>query len=379
MTPSNAPNAPVRVAVLGTGFGRTTQIPGFRATPGCEVVAVLSHRREKAESTAREFAIPHAFVAGDFDQLLAVEGLDLVCVTTPTDTHRAYTVEAFAAGKHVLCEKPTAMDAAEAREMAAAGRAARRLGLIDHELRFDPARRKLRDLVREGFLGTLYHVTIQVESPALLSPERPWSWWFDRTRGGGYLGAIASHVVDAVRYTFAEVESVRAQLETFILDRPDPDHPGRTQRVTADEYAALWLRLERGALANVLLSGSSRTNEPGWRMAAHGSQATLALDAEGRLWAQRQRETGFTEVTPERPPFDATALQMPDTPWSRAFVLYAKEIVGALSGGRTAVPEAATLEDGVRSQEVLDAARRSHEEATWVACGPTARVAGGIA
>jgi len=111
-------------------------------------------------------------------------------------------------------------------------------------------------------------------------------------------------------------------------------------------------------------------------MAAHGSEASLLLDAESRLWGQRQGEASFTELTPEQAPFDARALRMPDTPWSRAFLVFAREMAEALRAGRIEVPDAATLEDGVRSQEILDAARRSHAEAAWTPCLPTAGVAG---
>ncbi len=370
MTPPRSSSRPIGVGVIGTGFGKTTQIPAFLATPGYRVVAVASHTRSKAEATAREFGIPHAFTADELDDFLAVDDLDLVSISSPPATHCDYTRRAFAAGKHVLCEKPTALDAGEARDMVEAWRASRRLGLVDHELRFDGARRRLRDLVSEGFLGRLHHVTIVVESPFRLDPERAWSWWSDRGQGGGVLGAVGSHVVDAVRYTFGELVATRAQLETAIGERPDPAAGGALRPVTADDYAALWLRLENGALVSAVISSVSRSPAPGWRMSAHGSASSLVLDTDGTLRGQRAGESEFSDLTPPRPPFDAQALRLPDTPWSRSFLLFAAAIARALGSGEAEVPDAATLEDGLRSQEVLDAARVSAADERWVACAP---------
>jgi predicted dehydrogenase len=361
---------PIGVGVIGTGFGRSTQIPAFLATPGMRVLAVASARRVRAEETARAFQIPHAFAAEELEAFLAVPGLDLVCVTSPPATHRPYTLAAFAAGKHVLCEKPTALDADEARAMADAWQRSGRLGLVDHELRFDAARGKLKQLVRDGFLGRLHHVALQVETPSRLDPERPtWSWWSDRAQGGGFLGALGSHVVDAVRYTFGEIVATRAHLETFVRARRDPES-GAARLVTADDYAALWLRLEDGGLVNALLSAASRSDAPGWRIAAHGERASLLLDAGGRLSALAAGKCEPIPVEEAGPAFDARALRMADTPWSRAFLRLAGAIREALAAGSTVVREAATLDDGLRSQEVLDAARLSAEEERWVACGP---------
>lgn len=369
MNPPAQNNQKIGVAIIGTGFGKTTQLPAFRATAGCQVVGVLSHSREKAEGTAKEFGIPNAFTADEYDRFLEIKDLDLVCVTSPPNSHRDYTIRALKAGKHVLCDKPTAMNASEAREMAAAARDGKLLALIDHELRFDPVRRLFRDLVTEGYLGHLYHVNLSVESPLRLNAERPWSWWSDESQGGGFLGAIGSHVVDSVRYTFGEIQRGRAQLRTFVGERPLADGSGM-RPVTSDDYADLWLELEDNATVAAVLSSSSRVPEPGWRMAAHGSDGSLILKPDGTLLGQQTGDDGFTDLTPEAVPFDAQELGMMDNMWSRAFIIYAAEIISHLALGKIMVPLAANFEDGLRSQEVLDALRQSHRESNWISCQP---------
>jgi predicted dehydrogenase len=372
MTP---PSRTIGIGVIGSGFGRSTQIPAFAHTTGAEVVAVVSRSLARAYAAAKDFEIRRAFDPSDLDRFLALDDLDLVCVSSPPDTHRDYSLRALAAGKHVLCEKPTAMSAGEARDMVEAARGSGRLALMDHELRFDPTRRKLRDLVREGYLGRLLHVSVQVESEFRLDPNRPWSWWSDEAQGGGVLGAIGSHVVDAIRFTFGEVRRGRGLTRTMIAERPDPE-TGAPRRVTADDYAAFWLELEGGAMVSCTLSAVSRTSTPGWTMAAHGTDGSLALRADGTLFGRRAAEKEFVDLSAPATAFDAAQLGMPDTMWSKAFVLYAAEIVKALAAGRVELPDAATFEDGLRSQEVLDALRESARGEAWVECGAAAAVSG---
>jgi predicted dehydrogenase len=284
-------------------------------------------------------------------------------------------MQALAAGKHVLCEKPTALNAGQAHDMLEAARRSRRLALIDHELRLDPTRRRLRELVREGYLGRLQHLQLNVESEFRLDPGRPWSWWSDAAQGGGMLGAVGSHAVDAIRYTAGEVLRGRGLLRTLTPQRPDPA-TGEMRAVTADDYAAFWLELEGGATAASVLSAVSRSPRPGWTMSLHGSEGTLLLDAGGRLSGRRGDEKEFADLTPPAPGLDVQALGMADTPWSRAFLGLAAEIATALAEGRSDVPLAATFEDGLRSQQVLDALCESAERGEWIDCGPDAALAG---
>jgi predicted dehydrogenase len=153
----------MKVGLIGTGFGTRVHMPAMRADPGIEVVAICSARRDRAEQAAEEWGVP--FIASDYRELIARDDVELVDVCTPPDSHAEMTIAALEAGKHVLCEKPLAMNVAEASAMAAAADSARarRPELVDavhHEMRYFPMRRRLRDLVRrrrrvrpDGHLG----------------------------------------------------------------------------------------------------------------------------------------------------------------------------------------------------------------------------------
>ncbi len=240
----------LRVGVIGTGFGSLVQIPAFRAHPRAEVVAVASGTPGKAGKTAKAMGIPHAF--DDWTELVAAD-LDLVSITTPPAHHHAMATAAFDAGRHVLCEKPMAMSASEAEEMLARGERARRIHVVDHELRFNPNRRKVKRLIEEGFIGVPRHVLLTAVNASRLDPAKPWGWWFDAARGGGLLGAVGSHQVDLLRYWLGDVAAVTGTAMPVVPERPLPDGSGR-RAVTADEFSTFSLRFRSGAVGTVFLS-----------------------------------------------------------------------------------------------------------------------------
>src|SRR6185436_14536290 len=105
----------VGIGIVGTGFARTTQIPGFRDCMGAKVVAIASGHRERAETVAKEFGIEN--VCNDWQELVAHHNVDLVSIVTPPATHMEITLAALAHRKAVLCEKPMALNASEAARM----------------------------------------------------------------------------------------------------------------------------------------------------------------------------------------------------------------------------------------------------------------------
>lgn len=105
----------IRVGIIGTGFAKTVQIPAFEKIADAKVVSVSSAHLENAEKTAREFNIAH--YTSDWRETVERADIDLICITTPPVFHKEMTIFALENNKNVLCEKPMAMNAVEAREM----------------------------------------------------------------------------------------------------------------------------------------------------------------------------------------------------------------------------------------------------------------------
>jgi predicted dehydrogenase len=349
----------IGIAIIGTGFARSTQIPGFRACPNAEIVAIASHHRENAERVAREFQIPH--FTDDWRSLIARDDVDLVSIVTPPVTHREMTLAAFDAGKAVLCEKPMAMNAAEAREMADRAAKAGVLALIDHELRFLKGRQWARDLIQRGEIGTVTHAKLLFRADSRADGTRPWNWWSDESEGGGVLGAIGSHVIDGFRWFLGtDVSSVACNLATHVSERVDPA-TGKPRPVTADDEALLLLTFAdgpntKGATSAVSMS-MVESGAPEHRLTVFGTEGALMLEDSGGL-SRAERGSGKWERVETDPGDLAPGLR--DSGWARGFTAFAREIVAAMTEGRTQIDGAATFEDGYRTQLALDAARESH-------------------
>ena len=350
----------IGIGIIGTGFARTTQLPAWRACEGASVVAIASGHRENAESVAREFDIP--FVAENWREVVAREDVDLVSIATPPVTHAEIAIAALDAGKSVLCEKPMAMNAEETDAMRQRARASGRLALVDHELRFLPARRKMRDMILGGEIGRVRHAKFTFRSDSRAASDRPWNWWSDESAGGGALGAIGSHAVDALRWLlFAGVSHVSASLAAHVRERNDPS-TGGARAVTSDDEASMLLNFDDGAVTEkatgIVSISMVEAGEPEHCVAVYGSEGALRLEGAGDLWQARVGDGSWRRVSVDGAPL-ASGLR--DNEWSRGFTVFAREIVAALREGRTTIDGAATFDDGHRTQLVLDAARAAHE------------------
>jgi predicted dehydrogenase len=353
----------IRIGIVGAGFARTTQIPGFKNCDGAQIVAIASAHREHAEEVAREFDIEN--VEDDWRALVARDDIDLVSIVTPVVTHCEMTLAALEQGKVVLCEKPMAMNAEEAWRMTNKARDAGVLALIDHELRFLPGRVKLRELLRGGDIGKVRHAKLTFRSDSRADPNRSWNWWSDKKQGGGALGAIGSHVVDGFRWLLdAEVSAVSANLATHI--RELQDESGAMREVTTDNEANLLLRfadgeLTEGATGNVSTS-LVEAGKPEHRLEIFGEQGAFRIEERGELWQAKvgAGEWKRVEVDPGE-----LAKGMRDGGWARGFTAFSRRIVEALRADQTTIEGAATFEDGYRTQLALDAARRSDESGCW--------------
>ncbi|MCA1619955.1 MAG: Gfo/Idh/MocA family oxidoreductase [Acidobacteria bacterium] len=359
----------VGVGIIGTGFARTTQLPGFAACEGARVVAVTSARRENAERAAREFDIP--FVADDWRGVVARADVDLVSIVTPPDTHAEMATAALEAGKAVLCEKPMAKNADETALMCAAARAAGRLALLDHELRFLPARRLMREMILGGELGRVRHAKFLFRADSRALADRPWNWWSDERAGGGALGAIGSHAVDALHWLFGtRVSHVSAALATHVRERPHEPTGGDPRPVTSDDEASLLVNFREGGAAEratgVVSISMAEAGRPEHTVEVFGTDGALRIDGAGRLSRARVGGGEWQSVETEEAPL---AGGMRDNEWSRGFTVFAREMVAALREGRATVEGAATFDDGHQIQLVLDAARAAHASGCRVAVG----------
>jgi predicted dehydrogenase len=344
----------LRIGIVGTGFAKRVQLPGLQLVPDVEVTAISSGQRANADAVAREFGIPHVF--DDGVELARSGRADLIIVSSTPASHARYAVAALEAGHHLLSEKPLALDAAEAWQIvAAAERRPRQVAWVDHELRYEPNRRRIRELVREGAIGDVRHIEI-VLKPYIRGDGRPqapnaaWTWWFDAAQGGGILGAVGSHLIDLCRFwTGRDVVQVAGRAQTFVRERIDA--AGTLRPATADEFASAVLTLAGGVIVTLTLSIVAQ-HGPGHFAQISGTEGTIVLTGETRL--EIGKPGGPLEDISV--PDDLSGKTIVNNMWARSFVRLMRDLAATIGGGPT-VGDPATIRDGWQIQRVLDAIR----------------------
>ncbi len=351
----------MKVGIIGASFAKAAYLPALRHTPGAEVVALASAHLDSAKAAADAFGVPHAY--DDWKRMIADHQLDLVCIATPTVTHAPMALAALDAGAHVLCEKPTAMDAGEARTMLDRAVALGRVHMIDHELRFNPNRRKVKALIESGFIGEIRHAHITNIGPSWATPEtRPkGDWWSLKDQGGGRLGANGSHQVDLLRWWCGEPAAVVGQALTMVPNRIDKA-TGMPWIATADDTTHFTLEMQSGAVVTVFLSGVARHSMDNVTQ-IYGSEGTILLNnSDERVMVAKAGEP-FTDMSETDP--NAALPGVNKGIWNVSVVSLMRELASAI-GERRQPREGATFHDGWRNQLVLDAVQQSGAARRWI-------------
>jgi predicted dehydrogenase len=351
------------IAVVGTGFGCLTHTRALRAA-GFAVRALVGRDPARTAERARRCSIPHACTS--LAQALALDGVDAVTVATPPHAHAPIVLAAVAAGKHVVCEKPFARDAVEARHMLAAAQAAGVVHLLGTEFRFATGQALAARAIAGGAIGTPHMATLMLHVPLLADPatEVP-DWWSQRAQGGGWLGAHGSHLVDQVRQTLGEFAGVSAGLVCM-----------SERAMSAEDTYTVHFRLRNG-VDGVLQSSASTWGRFLACTQFAGSRGTLWLEADDVWVADR---TGARQLPvpddlavrpPEPPPMEGltTAYDLMHItgidfgPYVRLYERFRDLILGRPVPSD---PTPATFADGVAGMAVLDAIRHSAAEHTWI-------------
>ena len=344
-----------RIGVIGVGFGAQVHVPGLQSE-GWEVAALCSRNRDKGAQVAQTVGVRD--VHSDARELIRRDDLDAVAITTPPGQHCELAVAALNAGKHVLCEKPFAIDVKEATVMRDAAEASGRTAMICHEFRQTPQRRYIHQLLGEGYIGKFELCTIELFLDRYVTPQpRPLTWNAFKAAGGGLLGALGSHYIDGLRYWFGEVASVYGHLDAL---RPDVLDPATNHIVKAetDDTFLFTLQFANGGVATMTASFAA-TPTRGVRIVVMGERGTLIAEQPG----PNPMEDGV--VIGSR---GGSALKELETPKQyvpfkdardhrlMAFRLLVRDFTEGIDRGISPAPN---FTDGLRCQEVLDAVRES--------------------
>ena len=350
------------VGVIGLGFGRA-HIPAFQAN-GCDVVAVC----QRDEAAARKIADAHGVksVYARWEDLLERGRPDIVVIATPPHNHLAIAEAAFARGAHVLCEKPIALTADEGRRLVAAAARSGRVAMTGFNWRFPAAMQTLKSLVAEGAIGRPFHIGARWLGGRWAAESAAATWRMDRAQAGhGALGDMGVHVVDLVRWCFGDFTRVTA---TVGIPYPQRSAPGVARPPDAEDWCILLGELAGGAQVSFTASRVAHgVNEH--TLEAYGShgavQYRLTRDTPG-WWAgelRRSRGGAFEPVAPR--------VAVPKIGGTEAFEQIGRGTIAPLVARfldaiRTGAAPSPSLADGLRAQQVLDAAAAAAARGTWI-------------
>jgi predicted dehydrogenase len=360
----------LKAAVVGTGFIGIVHVEALRRL-GVEVLGVVGSSPERARAKAATFPLPPVYES--LEQALADPAVDVVHLTSPNHLHYPQVKEALAAGKHVVCEKPLALDSTQSAELV---ELAERSGLVhctNFNISFYPQVQEARD--RVGGIGELWNVHGSYLQDWLLLPT-DWNWRLEPDQGGELraVGDIGSHWLDLAQFVSGRrVEAVFADLATAIRTRQRPTGPVETFAQTEDverepvemhteDFAHLLVRFEGGMRGSVVLSQVSAGRRNHVSFEVDGSAGSVHWNSERNeeLWLghrnrpneQHWRERGSV------PPGHAEGFQ--DT-----FKELYRSVYRAVAAGEPG-DDYPTFRDGHRQNVLADAVLASHTDERWV-------------
>jgi predicted dehydrogenase len=372
---------PLNIALIGYGgIGRVhamayRDIPFLYGLPSNSItlVGVATSRLETAQKAAAEIGCKTA--VADYRALLERDDVDAIDCCTPNNSHEEILVAAAQAGKHIYCEKPLSVSVAEGRRIAEAVRAAGVKSQMTFNFRFFPAVLRARQLVEAGFLGRIFSFRGRYYRSSYISAAKPYTWRLSKAAsGGGALYDLGSHILDLVYYLLGDFDSVQAQLETLIPERPIA--PGSSEKATVDvdDLALLHLRMANGIPGSVEVSrmGTGATND--LQIEIVGDQGAIRFHSEDPTWLEvydaRDPDQplggirGFRRVETVQRYEGAKAPDWSMTPnFVRAHAECQYQFLKAISEDRQPSP---TLADGLKIQEVMEAAQKASAEGRWV-------------
>ncbi len=367
----------ITIGLIGYGGIGRVHAAAYRAIPfhyglpadSVAIAGVATTRQASAQSAANEIGC--AFHTDDYRQLLARDDIDAIDICTPNNSHHEIGLAAAAAGKHIYCEKPLAMNVAQAQDMARSVEAAGLKAQLTFNFRFFPAIALAKTLLDEGFVGRVFSFRGRYHRSSYISADKAMSWRLQRAvTGGGALFDLGSHVLDLLYSLLGEFAAVNASLDTLINQRPIAPGASETAPVDVDDIALLRARLPSGALGTIEISrmGTGATND--LCIEIFGDKGAIRFDladpAVLRIFDAREpaHQQGFRSLQAGS---RYAGQRAPDWTMSPDFMRVHAEcqyqFIRAIWDDK---PTSPSFADGLHIQRIMAAAEESSESGRWI-------------
>ena len=340
----------IRLGIVGSNYGRTVQLPAFRADPRCEVIALAGSNATRTAELARADNIPKAY--GDWRALVEDSNVQAVAIATLPSLQAQIAIRALELGKPVFAEKPLASNLGAARAMLKQASVSRKPTMIDFNFHQIMAWQRAKSMLDTNAVGTLRYATVHwhVESRAIQTRMRSWKTVGDD--GGGVLGNFISHCFHYLEWFCGPIAGLFARVSGLRDDKE------------LETTVSMAIQLAAGPLVSLSMSCASFLGA-GHKIEFFGEDGTLVLHnpsadyMRGFDLMHAKRSATVIERIPMQDPVDAKYPDGRIAPVSRL----AKIFFDAIETGTTASPGFA---EGYRVQMLIDAARRSHQQGKWI-------------
>lgn len=344
---------PLGVAVAGLGFGAAVHLPALDANPDLKAVALWHPRKERLDQVGEDTGLK-GYV--DFDALLEDPKIQAVIIATPPGPRYELAQRALAAGKHLLLEKPVALNAGQVTDLQRTALASGLSVAVDFEYRAVPLFQQAERLLSSGAIGSPWLARLDWLMSSRANPKRAWNWYAKADEGGGVIGALGTHAFDMLAWLLGPVQTLQSITHTAIANRPDAG--GELQAVTAEDIALIntTLTSHQGSTvaAQVALASVARNGRGCW-LEIYGSEGSLKLGSEN----QKDYVHGFS-LTLQRDGEPPRCLEADEefrfaTTWSDGRIAPVARLQGwwaeSIRSGRPMVPG---LLEGLASQTACD-------------------------
>lgn len=372
----------LRAGIIGTGFIGPVHLEGLRRL-GVQVTA-LCDLPDRVRDAADRMGIPLAF--SDYQEMVKSPEVDVVHITTPNRFHCEMSLASLKAGKHVICEKPLAMNTRETAKIVKTVRSSDRVFAVNYNIRFYPAVLQLRRLVERGELGDIIHVNGSYMQDWLFK-DTDYNWRLLPQEGGSLraVADIGTHWMDLVSFVMGtKITSVLADLSTWHKQRrrplgevqtfakSDAKMKYATYDVQTDDFASILLRFGNGACGNLAVSQVAAGRKNCIRVEVYGSKKSAWWCSEDPEMLHLGNRDGANETAVRATPaFGDGASGFMDYPpghvegFPDTFKMNFRSIYSAIAGGKVP-PLFASVEDGHQEVAVCEAIEKSSKARKWV-------------
>jgi len=356
----------IKIGIIGTGVGIRTHLNGFRLFEDAEILAICGSSLSRSREFASKYKIPIA--CEGYKELCEIPELDLVCITSPNRFHCDSAMYAIAKNKHIICEKPLSDDIQEVNALVKYTENYSKIAVVDHQLRFNPYIKKIKEIIENGDLGNIYSLKLNQQGTGFVNPNAAWNWSFDGNQGGGVRLAMASHFTDLIQYWFGNPKIINVSGYLNPVTKERKDNNGVMREVIASTICTASLTFENELNAMYSINAGSYLGSR-FDINIFGTKGELFFSLQDKITLYFSNRVGEKQIVSVDGVYPDEAENKVSI-FSGSFRYFAPLIIQSIqTNDFSKIVDAATFKDSQYNVNLLDAIKQSANNAFGIIIG----------